>query len=123
MKLMGMKGWLHWSASYFKFFVFMLISVAIMTILFHMKVAGDRAVMNYTDPSVTFVFLLLFSLSVMTLCFLLSTFFSEEGMSCIVFSESMSCIVWLHGCLQNSIAYIHRARKKWNHSIFAPDFV
>jgi len=109
MKLMGMKGWLHWSASYFKFFVFMLISVAIMTILFHMKVAGDRAVMNYTDPSVTFVFLLLFSLSVMTLCFLLSTFFSEEG---------MSCIVWLDGWLQNSIAYIHRVRQKNGATLF-----
>ena len=94
MKLMGMKGWLDWSAWYFKFFVFMLISVAIMTMLFHVKVAGDRAVMNYTDPSVTFVFLLLFSLSVMTLCFVVSTLFSEEGTSCIVFSESMSCIVF-----------------------------
>jgi len=76
MKLMGMKGWLHWSAWYFKFSMFMLISVAIMTFFFHIKV-GDRAVITYTDPSVTFVFLLLYSLALMTFCFLISTFFSK----------------------------------------------
>ena len=96
MRLMGMKGWLDWSAWYFKFSVFMLISVAVVTILCHVRVAGDRAVMNYTDPSVTFVFLLLFSLSVMTLCFAVSTFCSK-GMCC------MHCPAgrWV----QNSTAY------------------
>ena len=38
MKLMGMKGWLHWSAWYFKFSMFMLTSVGLMTFLFHIKV-------------------------------------------------------------------------------------
>jgi len=74
---MGMKGWLHWSAWYFKFSVFMLVSVAIMTVFYHLKVDGDRAVITYADPTVTFVFLLLFSLSVMTFCFAISTFFSK----------------------------------------------
>ena len=80
---MGMKGWLHWSAWYFKFSVFMLISVAIMTLFFHIKVGDDRAIITYTDPSVTFVFLLLFSLSVMTFCFTISTFFSKGMLYCL----------------------------------------
>jgi len=87
---MGMKGWLYWSAWYFKFSVFMLISVAVMTVLFHVKVSGDQAVMNYTDPSVTFVFLLLFSLSVMTLCFVVSTFCSKS--MCIVLYALYGCM-------------------------------
>ena len=76
MKLMGMKGWLHWSALYFKFSMFMVISAVIITFFLHIKVP-DRAVITYTDPSVTFVILLLYSLSVMTMCFAISTFFSR----------------------------------------------
>jgi len=78
MKLMGMKGWLHWSVWYVTFSVFMLISVALMTLIFHIKV-GHPAVIIYTDPSVTFAFLLLFSLSVLSLSFVISTFFSNSS--------------------------------------------
>jgi len=77
MKLMGMKGWLHWSASYFHYSTLMLIAVALVTMIFHIKVGGGRAIINYTDPSVTFVFLLLFSLSVVAFCFAISAFFSK----------------------------------------------
>ena len=77
MKLMGMKGWLHWASWYFKFTVFMLISVAIMTFFFHVKVDGKRGVITYGDPSVTAVFLLLYALSVMAFCFAISAFFSK----------------------------------------------
>ena len=73
---MGMKGWLHWASWYFKFSIFMLISVVLMTVFFHLKV-GDVGVITYTDPTITFVFLLLFALSVMTFCFAISTFFSK----------------------------------------------
>jgi len=74
---MGMKGWLHWASWYFKFSVFMLISVLVMTIFFHLKFGDGRAVITYGDPSVTFVFLLLFAVSIMTFCFAISTFFSK----------------------------------------------
>jgi hypothetical protein len=76
MKLMGMKAWLHWLAWFVKFSVFMIISVAFMTLFFHIKVNG-RAVITKTDPSITFVFLLLYSLSIVTFCFAISTFFSK----------------------------------------------
>jgi len=77
MKMMGMKGWLLWSSWCFKFSVFMLIAVAILTTVFHIDVGGGRAVLTNSDPSVTFVFLLLYSLSVMTFCFVITTFFSK----------------------------------------------
>ena len=76
MKLMGMKGWLYWASWYFKFSLFMLVSVAIITLLFHIKVDGV-GIITYADPAVTFVFLLLFALSVMTSSFAVTTFFSK----------------------------------------------
>jgi len=87
MKLMGMKGWLHWSAWYFNFSMFMLTSVGLMTFLFHIKVGGGRAIITYGNPAVTFVFLLLYALSVMTFCFAISTFFSKG----ILFMQKFAC--------------------------------
>jgi len=77
MKLMGMKGWLHWASWYFKFGMFLLISVIIMTCIFHIKVDGERGVIKYGDASITFMFLLLYTISLMTFCFAISTFFSK----------------------------------------------
>jgi len=90
MKLMGMKGWLHWASCYFKFSVFMFISVVMMTFLFHVKIGDDRAIITYGDSTITFVFLLLYALSVMTFCFAISTFFSK-GM--IIVHEPFTIIV------------------------------
>jgi len=90
MKLMGMKGWLHWASWYFKFSVFMFISVAIMTFFFHVKIGGDRAIITYGDPTITFVFLLLYALSVMTFCFAISTFFSK---GLIIVHETLIIVV------------------------------
>jgi len=83
MKLMGMKGWLHWAAWYFKFSIFMLISVIIMTLFFHLKIKDGSGIITYGDPTITLVFLLLFSLSVMTFCFAISTFFSKGLISAV----------------------------------------
>ena len=77
MKLMGMKGWIYWASWYFKFSIFMLLSVALMTFFFHAKVDGRGAVIPLGDWSVTFVFLLLFALSIMTFTFAISTLFSR----------------------------------------------
>jgi len=85
MKMMGMKGWLHWASWYFKFSVIVVIFVAIMTFFLHIKIGSNRGI-TCTDPFVTFVFLLLYGLSVMTLCFAISTFFSKGTITCNLFS-------------------------------------
>jgi len=74
--MMGMKGWLYWASWYFEFSLFCCLTGAIMTLLFHIKVKG-AGVITYTDPTVTFVFLLLYGLSVMTLSFAITTFVSK----------------------------------------------
>ena len=77
MKLMGMKNGLYWLAWMAKFTALMLISVCVMTFLFHVQSNFKTAIITHTDPSVTFVFLLLYSISVITFCFAVSTFFTR----------------------------------------------
>src|SRR6218665_225060 len=76
MKLMGMRPLLHWCSWFFKFGIFMLISVIIMTIFFHIR-TKNGAIINFGAASITFVFLLLYVLSLITFCFAVSTFFSK----------------------------------------------
>jgi hypothetical protein len=88
MKLMGMKVWLHWLAWFIKCAVMMILSVGFMTLFFHIKVDG-RAIITYTHPSITFVFLLLYSLSIITFSFAVSTFFSKGKFS-LIFVKTLS---------------------------------
>ena len=92
MKLMGMKGWLYWAAWYFKFSLFMLISVIIMTIIFHVKGANGKGIVTYGDPTITFAFLLLFTISLMSFCFAISTFFSK-GLTLLLpdYTKALTC--------------------------------
>jgi len=75
MKMMGMKGWVNWASWYCKFSIFMIISVGIMTTVLHFSLF-DLAILPNGEWSVTFVFLLLYGLALMTLCFAISAFFS-----------------------------------------------
>jgi len=76
MKLMGMKAYLYWLAWILKFIICMMVSVAIMTLLFHVKTENGSMV-TYTNPSITFVFLTLFTMTVIVFCCAMSTFFSH----------------------------------------------
>ena len=104
MRLMGLKTWINWSAWLFKFGVFMLVSVAIMTLLFHIK-TSNGAVINYTDPSVTFVFLFLYVISIIMFCFAISSFFSKgEVMLCsLLFEHLLLRIIFDSACRASKI--------------------
>lgn len=77
MKLMGLSGWLHWLAWFVKYFIFMLISITIETVLFCANTGVHGSVVGYTSPSIIFVFLILYGVATITLCFAVSTFFSK----------------------------------------------
>ncbi|CAH1776854.1 unnamed protein product [Owenia fusiformis] len=78
MKMMGLNGWLHWVAWFTKYLIFLLISVLLMTFFFCIRV-GNGAVVANTDPSLLFVFLLLYSVTTIMYCFMISTFFSKAN--------------------------------------------
>jgi len=76
MKMMGVSGYLHWSAWFIKYLVFMLITIVIMTIMFCVDTPQGR-VITFADPTVIFVFLLVYVLATIAFCFAISTFFTK----------------------------------------------
>ena len=77
MRMMGLKVWLSWLAWFVKYLIMMLAIVSILVLLFHVPI-GEGAVIKYTLASVTFMFFFLYALTVITFCFMVSTFFSKD---------------------------------------------
>uniref|UniRef100_A0A674P4M5 ATP binding cassette subfamily A member 3 n=1 Tax=Takifugu rubripes TaxID=31033 RepID=A0A674P4M5_TAKRU len=69
MKMMGLSNWLHWSAWFLMFFLFISISVFL--------VSPNGAVLTHSDPTLVFVFLLIFTVATINFSFMISTFFSR----------------------------------------------
>ncbi|XP_061181930.1 phospholipid-transporting ATPase ABCA3-like isoform X1 [Saccostrea echinata] len=78
MKMMGLNSWLHWAAWFAKYFIFLLITSAIMTIFLTMNTAEGR-VIGKTNPIIVFLFLICFSMATIAFCFLVSSFFSKAN--------------------------------------------
>nr|XP_045614978.1 phospholipid-transporting ATPase ABCA3-like isoform X2 [Procambarus clarkii] len=81
MKMMGLQNWLHWSAWFIKSFMFLATTTAFITILLciHWHGAGSLAVLSKSDPSLLFVFLLLYTTCSISFAFFLSTLFSKAN--------------------------------------------
>ena len=77
MKMMGLSNWLHWTAWFIKYFLFLLVSVVIMTVLFTVDTGQNGSIVGYTSWSVLLVFLLLYSIATINFCFAVSVFFSK----------------------------------------------
>uniref|UniRef100_A0A674DHP3 ATP binding cassette subfamily A member 3 n=1 Tax=Salmo trutta TaxID=8032 RepID=A0A674DHP3_SALTR len=70
MRMMGLSNWLHWTAWFLMFFLFLSISIAC-SLLF------ISAVLTYSDPTLVFVFLLVFAVATINFSFMISAFFSR----------------------------------------------
>lgn len=81
MKIMGLPNWLHWTAWFVKAFIFLLISIILITILLTISwyPGTTFSVFTLSDPLVIFLFLLLYIWSVITFCFMMSVFFSKAN--------------------------------------------
>src|SRR6218665_1006839 len=77
MKMMGMRSWLYWASWFVKYLMFMLTAVITMTILFHAPISTNGAVIVKTSPIITFVFLLLYTLTIIAFCFILTTLINK----------------------------------------------
>jgi len=75
--MMGLSNWLHWLAWFVKYFVIILISVVIETVLFVVGTGSNGSVISYMSPTVLLAFLMAYSLATITFCFAASTFFSH----------------------------------------------
>ncbi|KAG7167085.1 ATP-binding cassette sub-family A member 3-like 1 [Homarus americanus] len=82
MKMMGLQNWLHWLAWFTKTFMFLATSTVFITILLHGP--GSLAVLSESDPTLVFVFLLLYTTCSVCFCFFLSTLFSKANSAAAV---------------------------------------
>uniref|UniRef100_A0A673NB84 ATP-binding cassette sub-family A member 3-like n=1 Tax=Sinocyclocheilus rhinocerous TaxID=307959 RepID=A0A673NB84_9TELE len=79
MRMMGLSNWLHWSAWFLMFFLFLSISIFFVTVLICLKV--NTAVLTYSDPTLVFIFLLVFAVSTINFSFMISAFFSRANVA------------------------------------------
>uniref|UniRef100_A0A8C3WSX6 ATP binding cassette subfamily A member 3 n=1 Tax=Catagonus wagneri TaxID=51154 RepID=A0A8C3WSX6_9CETA len=77
MRMMGLGGWLHWTAWFLLFFLCLLVTASFMTLLFCVKVKKNVAVLAHSDPSLVLAFLACFAVSSISFSFMVSTFFSK----------------------------------------------
>ncbi|CAG5125756.1 unnamed protein product [Candidula unifasciata] len=84
MKLMGLTSAAHWISWLLTLGVYLVPAMAIYAILFGVKIVSAGAVLNHTDPSLFFVFLLCYSLSIITFCFMISSFVQKANVGAIV---------------------------------------
>uniref|UniRef100_A0A3Q3B3I0 ATP-binding cassette, sub-family A (ABC1), member 3b n=1 Tax=Kryptolebias marmoratus TaxID=37003 RepID=A0A3Q3B3I0_KRYMA len=81
MRMMGLSNWLHWSAWFLMFFLFLSISVFFVTLLLCIKVSPNGAVLTRSDPTLVFVFLLVFTVATISFSFMISAFFSKANVA------------------------------------------
>ena len=78
MKMMGLSNWVHWSAWFIKYFIYLIITVSLMTMMFCIKVGDlNAAVVTNSDPSIIFVFLMLYAVLSIMYSFAISSLFSK----------------------------------------------
>ena len=85
MKMMGLANWVHWSAWFTRCFLFLLISVIIITLIFKF---GN--VLTHSDMSLIFVYLLLYVICIISFCFCVSVFFRRA-----VWGAAAGGLAWL----------------------------
>jgi len=76
MRVMGLGNAVHWAAWFVDSFSVMAASAFLLTVIL---TYGD--ILTKTDPSVTFVFMLSYTLSTITLCFFVSTLFGKANVA------------------------------------------
>ncbi|KAL3869286.1 hypothetical protein ACJMK2_041989, partial [Sinanodonta woodiana] len=76
MKIMGLGNLVHWVAWFINAFVMMLLTVIILVLI----LKGGK-VLEKSDPSVVLLFMVVFSISTIFQCFLISVFFSRPNLA------------------------------------------
>ncbi|KAL8576510.1 hypothetical protein ACOMHN_003068 [Nucella lapillus] len=117
MKIMGLGNGVHWLAWFINAFIMMILTV----VLFCIVLKAGR-VLEYSDPTVIFVFMLAFTMATIAQCFLISVFFSRANMAAVcggfiyfvlylpytqlvVFEEYTSTSIKMFSCLSSNIAF------------------
>ena len=77
MKLMGMNTLVYWGAIVLKAFIFNFITVLFFTILLKVNTGENGRVLSESNAGVILIFLLIYSMSLVAFCIMISAFFSK----------------------------------------------
>ena len=80
MKLMGLPSWMHWVCWFINVILSCTVSILIIVLLVSIEFkSGTGAVLAYSDPILTFIFLFLYASSLVCFLFFISTFFDKRN--------------------------------------------
>ncbi|XP_071081906.1 phospholipid-transporting ATPase ABCA3-like isoform X2 [Haliotis cracherodii] len=74
MKLMGLSASAHWTSLFLTSFIYVLVIMVLYTLLCGVNASGKGAALAKSDPSLFFVFLLCYGVSIISYCFMISVF-------------------------------------------------
>lgn len=77
MKMMGLSPAVYWMSWFAISFIYLVIACVVFTVLLSVKVSTHGSVLANSDPTLTFVFFLVYAMSVIALAFMISTFFKK----------------------------------------------
>ncbi|XP_031208514.1 ATP-binding cassette sub-family A member 17 isoform X2 [Mastomys coucha] len=83
MCMMGLESWMHWVAWLITFFISVLITVSVMTVLFCTKI-NRVAVFRNSNPTLIFIFLMCFAIATIFFAFMMSTFFQRAHVGTVI---------------------------------------
>lgn len=79
MKMMGLKTSIYWLSWFVKNLIYLILVCIVYTIIFNIKLGDKGKILNYTQPTLFFVFLLLYVIATIAFCFMISTFFNKAN--------------------------------------------
>lgn len=117
MKLMGMSEAVYWCAVFVKAMLFLLLASVFYLLCLFVSVGENGRVFNASDPSLVLVFFIIYDVSLITFCIMVSTFFNK-GKLCSFgietlwrgwsWKKAMEVIhMWQRTCMSILIIYSH----------------
>ncbi|KAL3853226.1 hypothetical protein ACJMK2_016782 [Sinanodonta woodiana] len=79
MKMMGLSTVMYWLSWFVKCLIYLAIAMIFYTLLLCIPIGSKGKVLNYTEPTLFYVFLFAYALSLIAFCFMVSTFFKKAN--------------------------------------------
>ncbi|KAL3853222.1 hypothetical protein ACJMK2_016778 [Sinanodonta woodiana] len=79
MKMMGLSTAMYWLSWFVKCLIYLAIAMIFYTMLLCIPIGSKGKVLNYTEPTLFYVFLFVYALSIIAFCFMVSTFFKKAN--------------------------------------------
>uniref|UniRef100_A0A182QNS7 ABC transporter domain-containing protein n=1 Tax=Anopheles farauti TaxID=69004 RepID=A0A182QNS7_9DIPT len=93
MKVMGLDGWIHWVAWFLRTLTLLTVSITLVTVLLSVSLTTNTrvAIFQFSNRFLIWLFLFVYSITTIMLCFMISTFFSKANIA-----SGMAGIVWFY---------------------------